>query len=489
MPIEGGFVGMVDREVFDEWLRDRAAAAGRRAPHRRLRPLERDARRHALSSATARPAPTRPTSVVRVARARRDRRGRRPLRRLARQTIKGADTHAMRLRLSRDHPLAAPTARAASTAARCDVFYQGQLSPDFYAWIFPHGETASVGVGSAQKGFSLRGAVKALRASTALAGLRDRCARRARPSRCARSSAGTTAATSCWPATPRAWWRRRRARASTTPWSAAGTRRDAVEAFLHTGDAARPGLGAQALHARARHGLPGCSGSCSTSGTAATSAARGSSRCAPTPTCRRLTWQAYMNKELVRADPGRPRPHLLQGHGPPARPLGAVTRVATRRLRAVLVAAAAARGRRRDRGHADRPGALVSRAWRNRRGSRPTPAFGIIWTMIFALAAALRTPSAGAQAPSRAEPGMAARAVRAERLSEHPLEPAVLSPPPARLGADRGGRLLAVHRRSHRVPGAVFLGRRRRCWRRIWCGCRSPARLNFEVVRLNGPFS
>ncbi len=24
MPIDGGFVGMVDREVFDEWLRDRA---------------------------------------------------------------------------------------------------------------------------------------------------------------------------------------------------------------------------------------------------------------------------------------------------------------------------------------------------------------------------------------------------------------------------------------------------------------------------------
>src|SRR3954454_785675 len=28
IPIEGGFVGMVDREVFDEWLRERAAAAG-----------------------------------------------------------------------------------------------------------------------------------------------------------------------------------------------------------------------------------------------------------------------------------------------------------------------------------------------------------------------------------------------------------------------------------------------------------------------------
>jgi geranylgeranyl reductase len=28
MPIDGGFVGMVDRDVFDEWLRNRAAAVG-----------------------------------------------------------------------------------------------------------------------------------------------------------------------------------------------------------------------------------------------------------------------------------------------------------------------------------------------------------------------------------------------------------------------------------------------------------------------------
>ena len=28
MPIEGGYVGMVDRETFDEWLRERAAGAG-----------------------------------------------------------------------------------------------------------------------------------------------------------------------------------------------------------------------------------------------------------------------------------------------------------------------------------------------------------------------------------------------------------------------------------------------------------------------------
>jgi len=53
--------------------------------------------------------------------------------------------------------------------ARCDVVYRGSLSPDFYGWVFPHGDTLSVGTGSADKGFSLRGAVTALRASSGLA--------------------------------------------------------------------------------------------------------------------------------------------------------------------------------------------------------------------------------------------------------------------------------------------------------------------------------
>jgi geranylgeranyl reductase len=52
--------------------------------------------------------------------------------------------------------------------ARCDVVYDGRLSPDFYSWVFPHGATASVGTGSAHKGFSLKGAVSALRATTGL---------------------------------------------------------------------------------------------------------------------------------------------------------------------------------------------------------------------------------------------------------------------------------------------------------------------------------
>ena len=49
-----------------------------------------------------------------------------------------------------------PTGMHDFDGSRCDVYYQGRLSPDFYGWVFPHGATASVGIGSARKGFRLR---------------------------------------------------------------------------------------------------------------------------------------------------------------------------------------------------------------------------------------------------------------------------------------------------------------------------------------------
>src|SRR6201990_1670177 len=42
MPIDGGFVGMVDRDVFDEWLRERAAAAGAKRRTGLFKRFERD---------------------------------------------------------------------------------------------------------------------------------------------------------------------------------------------------------------------------------------------------------------------------------------------------------------------------------------------------------------------------------------------------------------------------------------------------------------
>ncbi|MFG5407498.1 lycopene cyclase family protein [Piscinibacter sakaiensis] len=52
---------------------------------------------------------------------------------------------------------------------RCEVHYRGSLSPDFYGWMFPHGDTLSIGTGSADRGFSMRGAVADLRQRLGLA--------------------------------------------------------------------------------------------------------------------------------------------------------------------------------------------------------------------------------------------------------------------------------------------------------------------------------
>jgi geranylgeranyl reductase len=52
--------------------------------------------------------------------------------------------------------------------ARCDVIYNGVTSPDFYGWVFPHGDTLSVGTGSADKGFSMRTAVGVLKQKSGL---------------------------------------------------------------------------------------------------------------------------------------------------------------------------------------------------------------------------------------------------------------------------------------------------------------------------------
>ena len=55
--------------------------------------------------------------------------------------------------------------------SRCEVYYDGRMSPDFYSWVFPHGTTMSVGNGSAHKGFNLRNAVSELRRRNGFAAL------------------------------------------------------------------------------------------------------------------------------------------------------------------------------------------------------------------------------------------------------------------------------------------------------------------------------
>ena len=166
MPIEGGYVGMVDRQPFDEWLRVRAASAGAERRTGGFKTVERDPDGVAVVCYST--GEGGPADLVRVrARCVIGADGARS--QVARQTIKGGDKG--RYVFAYHEIIRAPVdGRGGFDARRCDVFYQGKLSPDFYAWIFPHGETASIGVGSARKGFSLKTAIRTLRRSAALEG-------------------------------------------------------------------------------------------------------------------------------------------------------------------------------------------------------------------------------------------------------------------------------------------------------------------------------
>lgn len=161
MPVgEGGFVGMVDRDVFDEWLRTRAASNGATRIDGTFEALERDGDGTAVIS-------YRPKGAAR---------GSEPVRVRAKVVIgcDGGNSGVARASLPEsDKPkfVAAyheviespPEGFNGFQGNRCDVFYQGKHSPDFYAWVFPHGDKTSVGVGSAVKGFELRKAVANLR--------------------------------------------------------------------------------------------------------------------------------------------------------------------------------------------------------------------------------------------------------------------------------------------------------------------------------------
>ena len=166
MPIDGGFVGMVDRDVFDEWLRERAANSGAERRTGTYDRLSRDADGTAIVHYNVR-ADGGEKKAARV-RARMVIGADGALSAVARQAVPGADR--MRYVFAYHEIVDSPVDASAPKfdARRCDVYYQGHLSPDFYAWIFPHGNTTSVGVGSARKGFSLRGATAALRAATGL---------------------------------------------------------------------------------------------------------------------------------------------------------------------------------------------------------------------------------------------------------------------------------------------------------------------------------
>ncbi len=163
MPIEGGYVGMVDRDEFDEWLRCRAALAGADRATGRFKDLDRDEDGTAVVVYETKDEETvrvRTRQVIGADGARST---------VARVAIPGAKRPPC---VFAYHEIVESPEQETELFAgdRCDIHYRGQLSPDFYSWIFPHGKTTSVGTGSANKGFSLKGAVAELRE---ISGLKD----------------------------------------------------------------------------------------------------------------------------------------------------------------------------------------------------------------------------------------------------------------------------------------------------------------------------
>ena len=138
--IENGFVGMVDRSQFDEWLRNRAVQHGAE-------------RRDGIFEKL-----TREGDLARIHFKVRDNKSTvdGPMDSILTRAVIGADGAKSQVGRSAGvkgcaeanyvfayHEIVkTPAVKPASyNPDRCDVFYQKPLSPDFYGWVFPHGDT------------------------------------------------------------------------------------------------------------------------------------------------------------------------------------------------------------------------------------------------------------------------------------------------------------------------------------------------------------
>ena len=296
MPIDGdGYVGMVDREDFDEWLRLRAADAGAERVTASFRRLSRADDGTAIVHLRTR------EGVELAARARAVLGADGARSEVARQSVPGADRIPYVAAYHEIVRSPEPGSGARFDAARCDVYYRGGLSPDFYAWVFPHGDTTSVGVGSACKGFSLRGAVSRLRADAGLDGV-DTVRREGAPI----------------PLRPLKRWDNRRdvlvvgdAAGIVAPASGEGIYYamlggrlggEAVERFLVTGDA-RELAQARRRFMRAHGKVFWVLGIMQRFWYSSDKRRERFVTMCADPDVQHLTWQAYMHKRLVRAKP------------------------------------------------------------------------------------------------------------------------------------------------------------------------------------------
>ncbi len=208
-----GFVGMVDRETFDPYLRTRAEQAGARFIRGKLAGMD-TASNGSLDLKVDGTDPENPGTTEHLN---------------ARMVIgaDGANSAVRRLMFpAKKKPpyvfayheiVESPEAPDpdAFQRDRCDVVYDGRISPDFYGWVFPHGGQTSVGCGSAVKGHNLRDATSDLRDRAGLTGQRT-VRREGAPLPSNQCGVGTTDRMSFLPAMPQAPLPHRLAKASTT---------------------------------------------------------------------------------------------------------------------------------------------------------------------------------------------------------------------------------------------------------------------------------
>lgn len=160
IPIENGFVGMVDRDQFDEYLRARAASHGAHRLTGTFLRVERDKDgTHVVwrDKASGEERRTATKYVIGADGARSN---------VAKAEVPGGSK--IPYVIAYHEIIAAPPANAAYDPTRCDVIYDGRISPDFYGWVFPHGKHASVGMGTEVDGVDLKVATAALRTMSGL---------------------------------------------------------------------------------------------------------------------------------------------------------------------------------------------------------------------------------------------------------------------------------------------------------------------------------
>ena len=160
IPIENGYVGMVDREHFDEYLRDRAGKAGAERLTGTYLRIERDgAGTHVVWRDKATGVEKRSATKLVIGAD-----GARSV--VARAEVPGGDK--IPYVIAYHEIIKAPEPSPDYDPDRCDVIYDGRISPDFYGWVFPHGGQASVGMGTGLDGVDLKKATADLRATSGL---------------------------------------------------------------------------------------------------------------------------------------------------------------------------------------------------------------------------------------------------------------------------------------------------------------------------------